>query len=227
MPALRLLTYNVRSLRDDPAAVAAVIRSARPDVVCVQEAPRFLRWRSTCAALARTSGLFVVTGGRPAGAQLLMARLGVDVVSTRDLLLSRTSGLHQRGLAIAELAVGSARWTVAGMHLGLREDERLRHIGEIAAALSGYDAPLVLAGDVNARPGEAPWAALTERWQDAWAIAGDGGGGHTHPAAAPYERIDGIFVDRAVQVTGATVLDGPQVALASDHRPVLAQLQSG
>ncbi len=69
MPTLRLLTYNVRSMRDDRAAVARVIRSAEPDVVCVQEAPRFLRWRSTCAALARTSGLVVVGGGRPAGGE--------------------------------------------------------------------------------------------------------------------------------------------------------------
>ena len=64
---LRVLSYNVRSLRDDADAVASVIRSCEPDVVCIQEAPRFLRWRSKCAALARTSGMFVVTGGRPAG----------------------------------------------------------------------------------------------------------------------------------------------------------------
>ncbi len=110
---LRVLSYNVRSLRDDPEAVATVIRSSRPDVVCLQEAPRFLRWRSKSAALVRTSGLFVVTGGRPAGAMMLMARLGVDVHATRDLLLSRTPGLHQRGLAVADVAVDGQRWVVA------------------------------------------------------------------------------------------------------------------
>ena len=60
---LRVLSYNVRGLRDDRQALAEVVRAADPDVVCVQEAPRFLRWRSTCAALARTSGLVVVGGG--------------------------------------------------------------------------------------------------------------------------------------------------------------------
>ena len=64
MPELRLLSYNVRSLRDDRASVAAVIRACRPDVVAVQEAPRSLRWRSKRAALARTSGLVVATADR-------------------------------------------------------------------------------------------------------------------------------------------------------------------
>jgi endonuclease/exonuclease/phosphatase family metal-dependent hydrolase len=48
MSTLRLLSYNVRSLRDDASAVARVIRAAEPDLVCIQEAPRLFRWRSPC-----------------------------------------------------------------------------------------------------------------------------------------------------------------------------------
>src|ERR1700722_15875969 len=103
---LRVLSYNVRSLRDDAQAVSTVIRSCNPDVVCVQEAPRFLRWRSKCAALARESGLVVVTGGRPAGAMLLLAALQVRVLEVADVLLSRKRGLHQRGVALATLELG-------------------------------------------------------------------------------------------------------------------------
>ena len=44
MSELRVLSYNVRSLRDDPEALGRVIRSAQPHVVLVQEAPRFWRW---------------------------------------------------------------------------------------------------------------------------------------------------------------------------------------
>lgn len=221
---LRVLSYNVRSMRDDSEALAAVIRDCRPDVVCVQEAPRFLRWRSKCAALARTSGLVVVTGGRPAGSMLLLARLGVEVLATRDLLLPRTPGLHQRGLAVADVGVAGARWTVASMHLGLRSDERLRHVEEISAALAPYDAPLVLAGDVNERPGEPAWQALTDQLRDAFAVAGEGDG-LTFPADAPYERIDGIFAAPSVTVVSCEVLDTPMVLRASDHRPVLAVLR--
>ena len=79
MPTLRLLSYNIRSLRDDKAAVARIIREANPHVVCIQEAPRFFRWRASAAALARATNLVVVGGGRPAGATVLLFVLAVDV----------------------------------------------------------------------------------------------------------------------------------------------------
>jgi endonuclease/exonuclease/phosphatase family metal-dependent hydrolase len=222
---LRVLSYNVRSMRDDTDALASVIRQAEPDLVCVQEAPRFLRWRSKCAALARTSAMVVVTGGRPAGAMLLLARLGVDVHSTRDVLLSRTPGLHQRGLAVAEVSVGGSRVVVASMHLGLRADERLRHVDEVTGLMSRYDLPVVLAGDVNERPGEPAWSLLTETFQDSWAAAGnDPAAGLTYRSDAPYERIDGVFADRRLSVLSCEVPSSPEVSRASDHRPVLAEL---
>ena len=49
---VRVLSYNVRSLRDDPAAVARVVRACAPDLVLVQEAPRFFRWRKPLGRLA-------------------------------------------------------------------------------------------------------------------------------------------------------------------------------
>jgi endonuclease/exonuclease/phosphatase family metal-dependent hydrolase len=220
---LRVLSYNVRSMRDDTEALASVIREAQPDLVCVQEAPRFLRWRSRCASLARTSGLVVVTGGRPAGAMLLLARLGVDVHSTHDTLLSRTPGLHQRGLAVAEVSVGGARFAVASLHLGLRADERLRHVDEVIAVMAGYEVPVVLAGDVNEHPGEPAWSVLSETYQDSWTAAGnDAAGGMTFRSDAPYERIDGVFADRRLSVLSCEVPSSAEVAKASDHCPVLA-----
>ncbi|MET0712639.1 MAG: endonuclease/exonuclease/phosphatase family protein, partial [Jiangellaceae bacterium] len=44
--SLRVVTYNVRSLRDDRDALVRVIRGLSADVVCMQEAPRRLRWRA-------------------------------------------------------------------------------------------------------------------------------------------------------------------------------------
>src|SRR3978361_1259259 len=89
VPNLRVLSYNVRSMRDDRDALGQVIRAAEPDVVLVQESPRFARWRSLCAQLARRSNLVVVSGGRYAGSNLILSSLGVDVVSTADVLFTR------------------------------------------------------------------------------------------------------------------------------------------
>lgn len=226
---LRLLSYNVRSLRDDSAAVARVIRDATPDVVCVQEAPRFLRWRSKCASLARRSGLVVVTGGRRPGANLLLSALGVDVLATEELRFSKDPRLHQRGAAIAVLAKGGERFAVAGTHLDLAAEPRLRHVGELRRRSDEFvpaGVPLIVAGDVNEKPGEPAWRALADIGADAFAAVGSGDG-YTYSARDPRRRIDGVFVGAPGLVVSATVIHSPDVEVASDHRPLLVEIELG
>jgi endonuclease/exonuclease/phosphatase family metal-dependent hydrolase len=227
VPTLRLLSYNVRSMRDDRAALGRVISSADADVVCIQEAPRFLRWRSLCAELARRSGLVVVSGGRTAAAQLILSNLRVDVVSSKDVKFSRDRRLHQRGTAIAVLRLDGATFAVAGTHLDLVEETRLRHIGELDRAIAQYvraDVPTFVAGDMNAEPGSKTWNALTANRTDAFAAAGIGSA-FTSSSANPHQRIDGIFADPRITVREARVIDHPDVKIASDHLPILAELE--
>ena len=227
MPRLRLLSYNVRSMRDDRTALGRVIRSAEPDVVLVQEAPRFARWRSRCAELARRANLVVVSGGRYAGANLVLSSLSVDVVSSADVLFTRDPRLHRRGTAIAVLTVQGTTFAVAGTHLDLVEGPRLRHVDELHRAIAQHvptGVPTVLAGDVNDRPGSATWQALAAARTDAFAAVGVEQP-FTSPAAEPVKTIDGVFVDPGFTVLEAEVLDHPEVAAASDHRPVLVELE--
>jgi endonuclease/exonuclease/phosphatase family metal-dependent hydrolase len=221
---LRVLTYNVRSLRDDAAAVSRVIRDARPDVACIQEAPRFFRWRSKCAALARRSGMVIVTGGRDAGANLVLSTLGVDVVATRDVLLSKNRGYHQRGVAMARLRHGGASFTVVGTHLD--GGSQPHQIGELHRALTAFapDDPAIVAGDINATPNMPGWVELTGRGSDAFAVAGTGEG-FTSNVTALTRRIDGIFADTGITVHSVQTIDTHDVRIASDHLPVLAELE--
>jgi len=227
---LRVLSYNVRSLRDDKAAVAQVIEEAEPQVVCIQEAPRFLRWRSRAAALARRSGLVVITGGRPAAGNLLLCHLAVTVHSTAAITLSPRRGTHRRGAAVAVCSLAGQRFALVGTHLDLHAGDRLRHAHELFARLHeviGDDSlPIVLAGDINELPGEQAFAVFASRLRDAFAVAG-GGPGETFAATAPTRRIDAIFADRRLPIAACRVLDGPEVARASDHRPVLAEIDLG
>jgi endonuclease/exonuclease/phosphatase family metal-dependent hydrolase len=224
---LRLLTYNVRSMRDDRAALGRIISSAEPDVVCVQEAPRFLRWRSLCAELARRSGLVVVNGGRTAAAQLILSSLAVDVVSTADVKFSKDRRLHQRGTAIAVLTLAGHPFAVAGIHLDLVEPPRLRHVQELDQAIAQHvpaDVPVIVAGDVNDEPGSRTWNALTANRHDAFETAGVGSP-FTSSAEHPQRRIDGIFVDPRITIRSARVIEHPDASRATDHLPVLAELE--
>lgn len=227
MPTLRLLSYNIRSMRDDRAALARVIKSAAADVVVVQEAPRFLRWRSKCASLARMSGLVVVGGGRPAGANLVMSSLGVDAVAVSDHAFSRDPRLHMRGCVTAVLRYRGTQFAVVGTHLDTVPEPRLRHAGELEQAIRSTvpsGTPVVVCADVNDHPGSPTWQVLTQARADAWAVGGSGDG-FTSTAREPHQRIDGIFVSRAITVRSAHVPDGPDVLAASDHRPVLIELE--
>lgn len=209
---MRIVTWNVRSLRDDAAGVARVLRELDPDVVLVQEAPRLWRWRAACARLARESGLVVVTGGRPAAGNLILCSMRVRVVSSRDVLLPKRPRLHRRGAATAVLELDGRQLSVLGTHLDLDAQARLDSARRLAA--SAYD---VVGADVNEEPGGPAWLALSEGKVDAAA-----GLGPTFSVASPRRRIDGLFVGPRFRVAACEVIEcGP----VSDHKPILVSLE--
>ena len=221
---MRLLTYNVRSLRDDATAVARVIRDARPDVACIQEAPRFFRWRAKCARLARRSGLRIIGGGRAAGANLLLVSSAVEVVATGNVLLSRNRGYHQRGVAMAVVRIGGTTVLIAGTHLdGQSQPHQIAEVHRAVDSFAPGGVSAVVAGDINAEPGSAAWRELTARGADAFKVAGSGDG-FTSNVKALTRRIDAIFADPPVVVRAVETIDNADVRMASDHLPVLAVL---
>jgi endonuclease/exonuclease/phosphatase family metal-dependent hydrolase len=222
---IRVLSYNIRALRDDADAVSAVVRACAPDVVCVQEAPRFFRWRSKRAAIARKAGLVVATADRPAGLMILVS-MRTQVRSTSFRLLSKSESLHQRAVCSAALRIGDVALDVATVHLSLDAAERGRHLAEIWAALPSDRASLVVGGDVNEGPDGPVWQELAAQLPDAWATAGQGAG-NTYSARSPHKRIDGVFSGPAFDIVECRAVDDvPGVEVASDHLPVLAVLRS-
>lgn len=228
---VRLLSYNVRSMRDDVDALGRVIRACRPDVVCVQEAPRFFRWRKAAARLARASGLVYVTGGATASGPMILSSLRAHVERTEDVLLPRTPGLHQRGFATAVLRFGRARLGVLSCHLSIDDRERYEQGRLLLDQLSAMDVPqAVAAGDFNDRPDGHTFGLLAGALQDGWATK-PWGREHTTRLGDPLQRIDAVFATERVQVLGCGVPMGlPGVAerdlrAATDHLPVLAALR--
>ncbi|MFI9002613.1 endonuclease/exonuclease/phosphatase family protein [Streptomyces sp. SBR177] len=222
---VRILSYNVRSMRDDEDALARVIRACAPDLVCVQEAPRFFRWRKHAARLAAKSELVVLSGGATAAGPLLLCSLRATVERTEDVLLPLTPGLHRRGLATAVVRLGGARLGVVSCHLSLSEQERHAQAGLLLDRVAALGTPYaIVAGDFNERPGGPARSRLAKELQDAWDTA-PWGTGPTFPSAAPDRRIDAILTTPGVEVLACGVptdLDERDLTAATDHRPVLA-----
>jgi endonuclease/exonuclease/phosphatase family metal-dependent hydrolase len=231
MPRIRLLSYNLRSLRGDRNALVRIIRGLRPDIACLQEVPRFFGRREKIGGLARRCDLDVAAGRRAAGLAILTGP-AVRVLHREYRLLTRVPRLHRRGVALAVVEIDGARLVAASTHLDLRDGPRLAHAGQVLSVVGrlrlAYDAPAVLAGDINEPPGGAAWTLLARPFPDAHAIA-PAGDAATFSAADPRWRIDGVFTDPKIRVLGCGVPVEPgrtgDYALATDHRPVLAELE--
>ncbi|MDH6626770.1 endonuclease/exonuclease/phosphatase family metal-dependent hydrolase [Streptomyces sp. LBL] len=228
---IRVLSYNIRSMRDDTEALARVISACAPDLVLIQEAPRFFRWRKKLARLAAASGQVVLAGGGTAAGPALLCSLRATVERTEDVLLPLTPGQHRRGFATAVVRFGGARVGVLSCHLSLQKDERYEQSGMLRDRLAGLGVDHAIAGgDLNEHPGGRTFARLAEGLQDCWATA-PWGGEHTWTRTAPQRRIDAIFATKGIEVLGCGVPLGlPGVAeadllRATDHLPVLAALR--
>ncbi|MBB5933443.1 endonuclease/exonuclease/phosphatase family protein [Streptomyces zagrosensis] len=236
---VRVLSYNIRSLRDEPGqrpgtarqTVARVIRATAPDVVCVQEAPRFFRWRKALARLARDAELFHVTGGATTTGPAIFSTLRAQVEHTEEVLLPRTPGQHRRGFAAAVLRFGEVRLGVVSCHLSPAAGERYNQAGALLNRLSGLDAPYaVLAGDLNERPDGRAFQRLTGPLCDAW-VAKPWGSEYTSTPADPRQRPDAVLTTEGVEVLGCGVPNGlagvraADLHAAADHLPVLAALR--
>ncbi|MEU2419803.1 endonuclease/exonuclease/phosphatase family protein [Streptomyces sp. NPDC007851] len=228
---IRVLSYNIRSLRDDTDALARVIRACAPDLVLIQEAPRFFRWRKKLARLAAATDLVVLTGGATAAGPAILCGLRATVERTEDVLLPLTPGLHRRGFATAVVRFGGVRLGVTSFHLSLQQDERYEQGGMLldrVAALGVTHA--VAGGDLNDRPGGRTFRRLAGAFQDCRATA-PWGGEFTSGSTDPHQRIDAIFATKGIEVLGCGVpldqpgVTAPDLSAATDHLPVLAALR--
>ncbi len=210
-----------------------VVTAVRPDVLCVQEAPPLPGRRRR---LARETGMAISAGGRLSGARLagvaVLTGPAVRLLHAEEHRLRWFPGLEPRAVALAVVEKDGLRLAVCSFHLDLHHGARLRHAAEIVPITDRlariFGAHAVLCGDVNEEPGGAAWRHLAGRFTDCYADSPKGEGG-TFTARRPAKRIDGIFAapGLAVVCCGAADAAPADLAAASDHRPVVADLYGG
>jgi endonuclease/exonuclease/phosphatase family metal-dependent hydrolase len=232
---LRVLSYNIHHGEGvdgklDLRRIAEVIRSARPDVVALQEVDRRVERSGgvdQAAELAERTGMNVVFGGN---ISLQGGHYGNAILSRfpirrhENRLLPNLNQGEQRGVIDAEIELPgwSSRLRFLATHLDHRRDPAERIASAKAINEWVADAPrqlTLLAGDLNAVVGSEPLKVLERRWS------------HTTdpplptiPVDRPQRQIDYILFRPAErwEVVDVRVLDE---AVASDHRPILAVLR--
>lgn len=233
--------------------IASVISEPGANIVGLQEVDRFWARSGNVdqpAALAEKLGMQACYGANldheadDHGAE--PHQYGTLILTTYPVLdctnipLTTTEGWEQRGALVATLDLGNAQTlTVINTHLQAgregEEDEaiaqRTQQLQEVLDIATAAEGPVVIMGDLNASPGSPEMASIEDAasgFYDAWAVANGDAGGLTIPASPddePTARIDYIFVSAGLRVTGTTVLDTETTRLASDHFPVVADLE--
>jgi hypothetical protein len=102
------MSLDAGLVRRDPSAALAVMSEQRPDLVALTGAPRYQRWRSKRAALARQLGLVVSTADR-VGGMFVATSLGVDIKDTSFALSSSSAGMSPAVICVGFVVRGE-RW---------------------------------------------------------------------------------------------------------------------
>ena len=115
-------------------------------------------------------------------------------------------------------------------HLGLVPREQQIQAAAIAGeAWIGSPSrrdPFVLVGDLNAPSRSVVYRTFAGKLTDASKLLRGGGPRiATFPAGMPVLRIDHVFVGAGVRVTGMHVPATPLAKVASDHRPLVVDLE--
>jgi endonuclease/exonuclease/phosphatase family metal-dependent hydrolase len=89
--------------------------------------------------------------------------------------------------------------------------------------VDGLEPPIVIGGDLNEFPDGPAARILAGLGWDAWTRIGFSTG-ETYPASDPSARIDYLFTSREVRVERAMVPKSAMIRTASDHLPVVVDL---
>jgi endonuclease/exonuclease/phosphatase family metal-dependent hydrolase len=148
---------------------------------------------------------------------------------TDSLRIDLTIGQRKRrGLvktrAHAKLEHGTRSVLVFNLHLGLSGGERAIQLERFLEchpfAHVHHDTPLVVGGDFN-----DVWASLGKRFLEPAGFVRAGKLQPTFPAALPFRPLDGLWIRGGLSVVTAHVVRTGLATSASDHLPILAELE--
>lgn len=222
---MRVATYNIHDCigtdkRFDPARVARVLTELDAELIALQEVTLDLAGELT-GHFETATGLHAIDGtlfDRGVGryGNLLLTRQPPNLTRLHDI---SSPGREQRGIIEAHLPVRNGTLNVFATHLGLKSHERKGQIERIAAHITASATATLLLGDFNI------WG-----WSRMLAQLRDAGFQQIPVRSFPTRPCPLIPIDRILTRSPATLMrcwrhDSPTARLASDHFPIVADIE--
>jgi len=223
---LRVLCWNLHhgvgeDGKLDLQRIADVIKAAKPDLVALQEVDNQCARSGKvdqAAELARLTGLNGVFGK---AMDFQGGGYGQAILSRHPIGETKVHALPGKGeprIAFeAIVTIGEKTNRFVSVHLDLDAAQRLEQARTLANILSTNQEPVILCGDFN----DGPSSPALKEISHALKPVPKKPPVLTCPAGKPTEEIDHMLVNQWVPASEMVVL--PE-AVASDHRPLLAEL---
>lgn len=242
---LRILTYNVHSCigtdrRHDPARIAALIASCEPDVVALQELDvGRMRTGGVDQAEIIARELKMDMHFHPAF-RVMEEEYGDALLSALPSRLRRVGRLpgptklypaEPRGALWATIKVKETDVEIVNTHLGIVAGEQREQV-DVLLGPDWLGDPAcgprtLLLGDFNAFPGTRSYRRLAGALTDVQRGVRNHRPRRTFPSRRPLLRIDHIFTRGPLRPVSCKVVDNEEARRASDHLPLVADIEIG
>jgi len=240
---LRVMTYNVHGCvgmdgRLSPTRIAEVISQYQPDIAALQELD-VGRSRSRRQDQARLIADYLnMEHHFHASMRLAEEAFGDAILSSYPIKLLRKAGLS-REKKLSFLEHRGALWIVldfqgtpvhiVNTHLGLNPKERLLHAEELLGSEwlgnPQCKGAVILCGDFNTLPGSRVFGLFDVVLPSVQGRTRGDRHKQTWFGRYPVACLDHIFASAAFEVVRVEVGDSHLARLASDHRPIIADLK--
>ncbi len=240
---LRIMTYNVHSCigmdgKISPERIARVIARYEPDIVALQELDvKKSRTGSVDQVHLISKFLQMEYHFHPA-IHIEEERYGDAILTHLPMKLVKTGilpnipgnpSIEPRGAIWVEIEVNNQSINVINTHLDVRVRPRR---AQLEALLSkewtnhpDYQGTTVFCGDFNTLPSSPLYRKLKENFKDTQYKSSIGNPRGTFSARFPTARIDYIFVNEEINVLSSYVPSTELTRIASDHLPLITDLQ--
>ena len=229
MPVYRIASYNIHGCvgldrRHAPRRIAGVIRQMGPHIVGLQEVDTIAHEEGALDQLdylAKATSMEAVAGptlAREVGhyGNGILTRFAVKAVRRLDLSVP---GREPRGLLDVDLDMEGVPLRVLVTHFGLRTAERRAQVQILLRLLKQEeDRPAILLGDFN------EWNIKGRVVQTLDAALGPSVAVKSYPSWWPVWSLDRIWFSPGRAVMSCAAHATPASRLASDHLPVVAEI---